>query len=156
VGLCAPPANNYVAMVSTASNNYSFHSYLVVAQSNGNAHLMFNFRGDPHASWYLDDVSLRSVNGSNSSELLIDGNFESFPIGWVAGCWGECSAGTYGSLIYLSCRSNFRCYNSGCQGGYDSLTQSVSLSKNVAYNLSFWLYLNTGGGPAPMAYVSFD
>ena len=153
---CAPPVSNYVAVFSTSSRNYTFYSYIVTAQSTGYTDLEFNFRSDLNASWHLDDVSLKGINGSNLTEVLVNGDFETHPLGWTGGCWQQCAVGTYGSVGSLNCHSGHLCYFGGCQGAFDSLIQSVLLTAHVAYNLSFWLYLDMGGGATPQGYVSLN
>ncbi|UJR28914.1 hypothetical protein I4U23_010132 [Adineta vaga] len=153
---CTVPPTNYIAMFTASSINYTFYSYLIVAQTTGYADLSFAFQGDLSASWHLDDVSFRAKNGTNTSELLVGGDFENFPGGWYYTCSLSCPNYSFGQGSYSFCRSGVTCFKDGCQGLYDFLKQGVWLKTNVAYNLSFWMYLDIGGGPAPRSYVSLQ
>ncbi len=154
-GPCSPPSSGYIAMITNASSSYQFYSYLITAQYTGNANLNFIFQGDSTASWHLDDISLKTVNEPNS-ELLVDGDFEDSSNGWTLDCWEGCDIGSSGMLTMNSCLSGSTCFTDGCTGGYDFLFQSVNITADNAYNLSFWLYLDAGGSSATRAYISLQ
>lgn len=145
-------STSYDIQYTTSPTIYQQQIYNYTALSTDIAILEFGFKAkNPSKTWHLDDVSIVDTTALNS-EILVNGGFENGSlIGWQVACSSLNCGGTGGILVQTSCHTGSYCYEGACQGAYDFLRQSFSVTAGRVYMLSFWLY--TDGHSAEAAYV---
>ncbi|CAF1045592.1 unnamed protein product, partial [Didymodactylos carnosus] len=159
-----------VYLTSTSpSNTYANYTYNFTATSVLST-LRFAFKGGgaggspgPHR-WYLDNVSVKEKNTSNT-EMLINGGFEMGDLtGWTLFCNSSCGSGTSGVVVadatycYVATGSSY-CYYDWCNGGgsgnYDYISQSFTSVIGYWYVMRFSLRQSGTGGPVEL-YASMN
>jgi len=129
----APPRTRRRPVVAATTEIYtlSLHDALPIC---------FAFREDP-AFIQLDNVMVTTGGGSN---LLVNGNFESGPVGAQAPAgWTYLNTfgATFGGVVTAGgvCGAGNTCYSDGAVQAYDSITQAITTSIGSVYNISFSL-----------------
>ena len=135
----------------------SYHYTFTTGQAPSLQYLSFLFRNDPGFTW-LDSVSL-TAQGSTAN-VLQNGDFEAggkagdttIP-GWQSiGTAGLPNAGALGTADrsqdqIAKPKGGDKFWVDGATGGYDGLTQQVSLAANTTYTLTFQLAVDPNGHP---------
>lgn len=104
---------------------------------------------NPTKDWYLDDISVVQTGGS-SSNLLLNGDFESGPsVGWYYySCLNTCSAGlTTSSTCY---HNGGQCYHNECDPATNKqfVEQPFTTTIGTMYTIRFCV-LKGGSGVGP-------
>jgi hypothetical protein len=151
-----PPAGAILDLNGQAQPTvYTQYSVNLVATS-ALTNLSFALRDDP---WYLslDDISLVDVTTS-SGNLLVNGDFESGPVGQNApsgwtylNAFGAASAGVVTddepqSSTPGGAHGGSNYYVDGAVQAYDGITQAVATTVGDTYQVTFWLDTVGGNG----------
>jgi len=108
------------------------------------SNISFAFREDP-AFLSLDNVVVRLGAGPN---LLVNGNFDAGPVGGQAPTgWTYLNTfgATFGGVVTAGCGTGgSNCYYDGAVQAYDSITQAITTTPGLLYNISFDLSDNSG------------
>ncbi|CAF3939113.1 unnamed protein product [Adineta steineri] len=124
-----------------ATNIYNNCTLTFTAISSPRTTLVFAVSSNTNNGWFLDNVSVRELGGSNDTELVTNGDFSGNLTGWTLLCSMDCAASTLGrSLVTLTgCPSGSiaPCYYAECKATYVYLMQSLATTIGTIYNLSF-------------------
>ncbi|CAF4248767.1 unnamed protein product [Adineta steineri] len=123
-------------------NIYSNYTFTFTAISSPRTTLEFAVSSNHNSGWFLDNVSVRGLGGSNNTELVTNGDFSGNLTGWTLLCSMDCSvSSTQGqSLVMLTgcpLGSMAPCYYAECKSTYVYLMQSLATTIGTIYNLSF-------------------
>jgi Hint domain len=142
------------------NSTYQLYTYSFTA-TQSQEQLSFLFRNDPGYTW-LDNISLIRQGGLSNPELMTNGDLEAggqlgnttIPVGWNAiGTQGLSAAGAVSTNAANGDGSNAQPFGGtffwvdGAVGGYDGISQQVSLSVGATYTLSFELAIDPLGTP---------
>jgi hypothetical protein len=142
-----PPAGPVVLDLNGTPVPHTYQQYTTsfVATST-QSFISFAFREDP-AFLGLDDVSVTAPNGI---ELIVNGGFESGPIGQNAPTgwtylneFGAFAAGVVSNDPSPGPHSGTNYYRDGAVQAYDAITQQISTVVGDTYNIGFWLSDNS-------------
>ncbi|CAF3725867.1 unnamed protein product [Adineta steineri] len=91
---------NFTGQVANVYKNYTL---TFTAISSPMTTLIFAVSSSHNSGWFLSDVSVRKLSGSNNTELVTNGDFSGNLTGWTLLCSMDCGPSTPGnSLVKLT------------------------------------------------------
>jgi hypothetical protein len=139
-----PPTGPVILNLNGTSIPHSYQTYNTsFTATSTTSNISFAFREDP-AFLSLDNVVVRLGAGPN---LLVNGNFDAGPVnsqaptGWT---YLNTFGATFGGVVTAGCgTAGSNCYFDGAVQAYDSITQAITTTPGLLYNISFDLSDNS-------------
>jgi hypothetical protein len=140
---CAPPPSAILDLAGmTVPQTYQQYTSPLFVATGTTTTITFALRDDA-ASLGLDDVSVSTGGGPN---LLLNGDFESGPVGSSAPThwtylnpFNAASGGVVSTVSPPGPHSGSNYYLDGAFQAYDLLSQAIATTPGDAYTVSFWL-----------------